>query len=664
VIHPINFNRGRNAQTASTIYPLYVHKELKLASMVDDHAPGARCEMAEKDSRACKRVPRCHNDLIDLLLTSGTDRRGAYELVVRGGQIIAQDGLRSFAERSQRYLRRKLFPSTNPPAPPSQRELEDMRLQSAGFEYRPKISIITPVYNTPEDWLRGAIDSVLQQAYDNWELCIVDDGSGQPHIREILDHYQREDGRIKVKYLNENKGISNASNEALALASGEFVGFLDHDDQLPAHALYEVVRLLNWNANADFIYSDEIMISEREKPIYALFRPDFSLDYLLSHCYIIHFAVIRKSILKEIGGFRTDFAVSQDYDLFLRVVSQTRNISHIPKILYKWRQHQASGGHQLKERVMESSRRALQDFADREGIGGEVYCTKHFNFFRLKRDILDQPKISIIIPTRDRIDLLSRCIESIQAKSSYGNYEVIVVDNLSQEEESAAYFDSLQRSHNDYKILKFNETFNYSRLNNYAAKFALGDHLLFLNNDVEVLNPDWLEAMLEQSQRDEIGCVGAKLLYPDKKIQHVGVIVGGGGRAEHIYKWSDSNYIGYMGHFVSIRNYSAVTAACLMIRRSIFDEVGGFDEGYEVGFGDVDLCLRVRELGYENLFTPYAELIHHESATRGKSISIDPHPSDTKRFMEKWKKYIDEGDPYYNPNLPLDCFDILPYVSW
>ena len=620
--------------------------------------------MALKDIGAGKIIARCHEYLVDLLFAPGTGRRGIYELVVRSSHIIAEDGMQSFAERSQIYMRRKLSQKKNPPKELSGKELEDMRIQCASFEYRPKISIITPVLNTREEWLRSSIESVLHQIYDNWELCIADDGSDQPHIRETLNCYQQKDARIKVKYLNENQGVSGASNEALAMANGEFIGFLDHDDQLRPNALYEVVLMLNRNASADFIYSDEILISKRGKPVFAYFRPDFSLDYMLSHCYIVHFVVIRASILKKIGGFRAEFKVSQDYDLFLRVLSQTRNVLHIPKILYRWRQYESSTGHLLKERVMESSRRALQDFADREGIKGVVWGTKNFNFFRLKRDILDRPKISIIIPTKDRIDLLRRCIESIQNRSSYDNYEIIIVDNMSQEEETAAYLDGLGKSYENCRIIKFNEKFNYSKLNNYAAEFARGEHLLFLNNDIEVLNSDWLEAMLEQSQRDEIGCVGAKLLYPDRKIQHVGVVVGWGGRAEHIYKWLHSNDIGYMGHFVSIRNYSAVTAACMMLRKSIFNEVGGFDERFEIGFGDVDLCLRVRELGYENLFTPYAELLHYESATRGRSFSFDPHPNDTKRFIERWQEYIKGGDPYYNPNLPLDSYDILPFVSW
>lgn len=618
--------------------------------------------MASKESRASKMMTKRREDLVDLLLRPGTWRRGMYDLVHRGWCIIADEGLSSFVRGFERYIQSNLTKKRNPFELVPAEDLEKMRIKCASFSYRPKISIITPVWNIKEEWLKEAIDSVLNQVYDNWELCIVDDASNKSYIKEVLADYQRKDSRIRVKYLNENLGVSGASNEALAMSTGDFVGFLDHDDALLPNALYEVVLLLNRNDNADFCYSDEILISEGGKPIYAYFRPDFSLDYLLSHCYIVHFVVIRLSILIIIGGFRAEFNASQDYDLFLRVVSETRNVVHIPKILYKWRQHESSTGHQFKEEVMDSSKRALQDFIDREGIEGRVCPTKYFNFFRLKREVIGHPIISIIIPTKDRIDLLRRCVESIQIRTSYANYEVIIVDNLSEKKETAEYLDFLQKNFENYRILKFSEKFNYSKLNNFAVKFTHGEHLLFLNNDVEVLNSEWLEAMLEQSQRDEIGCVGAKLHYPDKKIQHAGVIIGLAGAAEHIYRRYDSSELGYMGHLVSIRNYSAVTAACLMIKRSIFNEIGGFDESFEIGFGDVDLCLMAREFGYENIFTPYAQLIHYESSTRGISSS-DPHPNDTKFFLDKWQRYIQLGDPYYNPNLPLDSYDISSYVS-
>jgi GT2 family glycosyltransferase len=308
----------------------------------------------------------------------------------------------------------------------------------------------------------------------------------------------------------------------------------------------------------------------------------------------------------------------------------------------------------MMSKVMDSSRKAIQDFLDREGIEGEVCDTKHFNFFRVKRKIIGNPKITIVIPIKDRVDLLKRCINSIEEKTFYKNYEIIIVDNLSREVDTFEYLAYLQKHRSIYQVLTFKEDFNYSRLNNYAAQYAVGEHLLFLNNDVEIIAHEWLEAMLEHSQRKDVGCVGAKLLYPDGKIQHVGVVIGLYGGADHIYKWHESQDIGYMGYTVSIRNCSAVTAACMMVKKNVFDEVDGFDERYKIGFGDTDFCLKVQEKGYLNVYTPYAELYHHESATRGQTFEGDPHPKDTRRLIKRWRKIIRDGDPFYNPNLPLD----------
>jgi len=453
--------------------------------------------------------------------------------------------------------------------------------------------------------------------------------------------------------LDSHLGVSGASNAAIALASGEFIGLLDHGDELLPLALYEVVQLLNKTQDADFIYSDEVLLDETGAPIYTYYRPDFSMDYMLSHCYIAHFSVIRTSLINKIGGFRGEFDVSRDYDLFLRIFSETKRVCHIPKVLYLWRQHGSDTGQAPIAKAMDSSRKAIEDFLDRQGIGGEVCDTKHLNFFRVKRKIVGNPKISIVIPIRDRVDLLKRCINSIEEKTLYKNYDVIIVDNLSREADTFEYLDDLQKRHSIYRVLTFKEDFNFSRLNNFAVQYAVGEHLLFLNNDIEVITPGWLEAMLEHSQREEVGCVGAKLLYPDGKIQHVGVVIGLYGGADHIYKWHESQEIGYMGHTVSIRNCSAVTAACMMVKRNIFDRVDGFDESYRVGFGDTDFCLRVQDKGYLNVYTPYAELYHHESASRGQSPESDPHLEDTRRLMNRWQKIIQEGDPFYNPNLPL-----------
>jgi GT2 family glycosyltransferase len=521
-----------------------------------------------------------------------------------------------------------------------------------------------PVWNTNEKWLREAIDSVIAQAYDNWELCLADDNSTEKHVKTLLESYTKKDKRVKALFLKDNLGVSGASNAAIDMAEGDFFGFMDHDDFLVPSALYEVANLLNRKPKTDFIYSDEFLTDETGKPVYAYYKPDFSLDYFLSHCYLVHFSVIRSEIIRKIGGFRREFNISQDYDLFLRTLSETRNVQHIPKALYLWRQHSLSAGHKMQSQVMAKSRKAIQDFLDREGIEGEACDTKYFNFFRVKRKIAGNPRVSIIIPTKDKADLLRRCIESIEGTTDYKNYEVLVVDNLSREAETLKYLNALQSRRETFRVVEFKENFNYSRINNFAAKYAAGEHYLFLNNDVEVISPEWISAMLEQSQRKESGCVGAKLLYPDGKVQHVGVIIGWGGRAEHIYKWYDSRDIGYLGHFVSIRNYSAVTAACMMVKKTVFEEAGGFDEKFKVGFGDVDLCLRIQKRGYVNVYTPYAELYHHESATRNPTLEGDSHPQDTELFVTRWREIIENGDPFYNPNLPLDSYDILPYINF
>lgn len=598
--------------------------------------------------------PNGYCDANDRLLPPGTRRRQVYELAWKARRVLRSQGIDGLLIKSWKYLsRKKALKVVAADFKPSPKELAIFREECRSFPYQPKISIILPVWNTDRRWLRSAIDSVLNQAYDNWELCIADDKSMEPHVVKILNDYKKRDERIKVKFLDENLGVSSASNAAIALATGEFIGFLDHDDELLPSALYEVVSLLNKTQEVDFIYSDEILLDKSGAPIYAYYRPDFSPDYMLSHCYIVHFSVIRTSLIHKIGGFKKEFTISQDYDLFLRVLSETKKVCHIPKVLYFWRQHGSGTGHVLMSKVMDSSRKAIQDFLDRERIQGEVFNTENFNFFRVKRKIIGSPKISIIIPTRDRMDMLKRCIDSIKEKTMYNNYEIIIIDNFSQENETLEYLDDLRNRHGNCRVITFKEEFNYSRLNNYAAQYATGDHFLFLNNDVEIISPEWLNAMLEHSQREDVGCVGAKLLYHDGKIQHVGVLIGWRGSAEHIYKWYESRDIGYMGHFISIRNYSAVTAACMMVTKDVFFEVNGFDERFKVGFGDTDFCLRVQQKGYWNVFTPYAELYHHESATRGQTFKGDPHPEDSKFFIHRWQRIIHDGDPFYNPNLPL-----------
>ncbi|MBM4312505.1 MAG: glycosyltransferase family 2 protein [Deltaproteobacteria bacterium] len=581
------------------------------------------------------------------------------ELTSKACRILKNEGIGRLLAVSKNYL----FGPTHMEAAaadvaPSALDWEKLRLEKLreecrAFPYQPKISIVLPVWNIDPRQLRSSLDSVRAQLYENWELCIAGENVSESNMRELLENDNKRDKRIAVRFLSGHPGVSDLSNGATALATGEFIGFMDQGDELALSALYEVVHLLNRNQDADFIYSDEILLDESGASVYTYYRPDFSMDYLLSHCYINHLSLFRTGLVNKIGGFRKGFDTARYYDLFLRICSETKKVFHIPKVLYLSKQRGSGRGQASLSEVMDSSRKAIQDFLDREGIRGEVCDTGHFNFFRVKREIIGNPKITIVIPTKDRVDLLKRCLSSIEEKTLYKNYDIIIVDNHSREADTFEYLDDLQKRRGVYRVFTFKEDFNFSRINNYAAQHACGEHLLFLNNDVEIIAPEWLEAMLEQSQREDVGCVGAKLLYPDGKLQHVGVVIGLYGGADHIYKWHESADIGYMGHFVSIRNYSAVTAACMMVKRKVFDQIDGFDESYRVGFGDTDFCLRVQEKGYLNVFTPYAELYHHESASRGQSPEIDPHLEDTRRLMKRWQRIIREGDPFYNPNLPL-----------
>ena len=604
---------------------------------------------------------------MDRFFPLGTRRRRIFDLGISSLKIIYNEGPGEFQRKFYRFRNKNVLNQDSVTRWLQEHELsgEDLKsykAESGNFSYRPKFSIILPVYNTNTGWLKTALDSVLDQCYDNWELCIVDDASSDPDIHLILQEYKAKCDRIKLIFLKDNKGVAAASNYAISQSNGDFIGFLDHDDELFPHALYEMAKYLNTSPSTDFIYSDEITINETGVPVNAYYRPDFTLDYVLSHPYFVHFVVIRSGLVRAAGGFREDFVISQDYDLFLRIITMTRRIAHVSKILYKWRTHHSSAGHAYMDKVSAFSTRCINEFLIRERIDATASETENFNFFRVRRVIKGDPVVSIIIPTRDKADLLENCIVSILTKSSYKNFEILIVDNCSIERNTLELFKTLKAGHNNIRIINFSEDFNFSRLNNVAAKAATGEHLLFLNNDVEVISPGWIEALLEQSQRDDVCCVGGKLLYPDDTIQHVGVVIGLCGPAEHFYKFYDAHDIGYMGNFVSIRNYSAVTGACMMIKKCIFDEIGGFDEKFFVGFGDTDLCLRGLSKGYLNVFTPYAELYHLESATRGKTFATDNHPDDTSLFYDRWQDFIRRGDPYYNKNLPLDSTDIRPFT--
>lgn len=523
-------------------------------------------------------------------------------------------------------------------------------------------SIIMPVYNTPSNFLREALDSVLNQVYDNWELCITDDGSTEPHVKEILESYKRKDGRIKIVYNKTNKHICHASNLALSLATGEFVIFLDSDDLLSIDALYELFMLLNSQQEVDMIYSDEDKVDFDGDFVDPFFKPEWSPDTLLAKMYTCHLSAYRRSIVSELGGLREGFEGSQDWDLALRFSEKTQKIAHLPKILYHWRIHKNSTSTNIdsKPYAQISSKKAVEEALIRRDEIGEAVGDKH-GMYNIRYNIQEYKKVSIIISNKDLGNILDKCLTSIFSKTIYPNYEIIIIDNHSIEANTYKIFEKWKtKEKTRFKVLKSqHKKFNYSCMNNQAAQNCNGYYLLFLNNDTEVINQDWLNAMVEQAQRPSIGAVGSLLFYPDNTIQHAGVIVGLGGVAGHRFPGFPSDHPGYFRNVQYQNNVSAVTAACLMCRRHVFDQVGGFEEQLAVAFNDIDLCLKILDSGYNNIYVPTAKLYHHESITRG----YEDTPEKIKRFKkeisffrEKWKKYTD-NDPYYSPHLTKDKQD-------
>ncbi|KYC39084.1 glycosyl transferase family 2 [Scytonema hofmannii PCC 7110] len=540
---------------------------------------------------------------------------------------------------------------------PRQADLRKMAETVEVFSYTPIISIIMPVFNTPECFLKQAVESVLSQVYPFWELCIADDCSTEPYVKQVLEKYAAIDLRIKVSFRKENGHISRASNSAIEIATGEFIALLDHDDVLTPDALYEVALLLNRHPDADMIYSDEDKVDEHNKLKEPFFKPDWCPDSFLSRMYTCHLGVYRKSLVDQIERFREGYEGSQDYDLVLRLTEKTNNIFHIPKILYHWRIHceSASCVANVKPYAAIAAERALADALKRRGEPGRVIQAANLvGHYVVRYKILDYKLVSIIIPTKDLADVLDKCLTSIFEKTVYPNYEVIVIDNGSKEQETVEVLAKWQKKYPDqFRCFPLDIPFNFSKINNYAVSQAKGDYLLFLNNDIEVITSDWLNAMIEQAQRPSIGSVGALLLYPDNTVQHAGVVMGIGGVAGHSHKYYPADAPGYFNQLSTVNNYSAVTAACLMCRREVFEAVEGFEEELSVAFNDVDLCLKIFEKGYRNIYLPHVILYHYESKSRG----YEDTPEKQARFCKeieymhnKWRKYI-KCDPCYNINL-------------
>jgi O-antigen biosynthesis protein len=539
-----------------------------------------------------------------------------------------------------------------------------LRAMSELLPYKPLISVIMPVYNTHERYLRAAIESVREQAYPYWELCIADDASNAPHVKAVLNELRDADPRIKVAFRKDNGHIAQASNSALALASGEFAAFLDHDDLLTADALFEVALLLNARGDADMIYTDEDKIDADGTLSDPYFKPDWSPETFLSKMYTCHLAVYRRALLEDLGGLREGFDGSQDYDLVLRLSERTQRIYHIPKVLYHWRispESAASDPARAKPYARDAAVRALNDALERRGERGKaVPFPESPNSYLIRYAVPNPRKVSVIIPSRDQHEVLDRCLTSIFEKTTYPNYEVVVLDNGSKKRATFDVFERWSaREAKKFRLLSLDVPFNYAKINNYAVKRTDGYFVLLLNNDTEVVTRDWMEAMVEQAQRPAIGAVGALLLYPDGTVQHAGIVIQMGGVAGHVHRCAAGDEHGYFGALKTITNYSAVTAACLMVRRDAYDEVGGLDEEFLVAFNDVDFCLKLGRAGYRSVFLPHVVLRHHESRSRG----YDTKPGQLARFVRecelmeaRWNIAV-RPDPYYNQNLSLSSED-------
>jgi len=536
------------------------------------------------------------------------------------------------------------------------RDSDTLRAAVDAIERPPLISVVMPVYNTPEKLLRAAIDSVVRQIYPNWQLCIADDSSTSGHVRGILAEYAMRDSRIKVALRQQNGHISAATNSAFELAEGDWIALLDHDDLLRPHALAEVALEIARHPGAELIYSDEDKLDAGGRRYDPYFKPDFSRELFRSQNYLNHLTVHRAANIRSVGGWRTGFEGSQDYDISLRILERidARNIRHIPKVLYHWRAAEgstaASGGEKCY--AYDAGMRALKEHVARSGLAATVESAPDTPFYRLRFKLPDPaPLVSLIIPTRDKVELLRGCLSSILEKTTYPRYEIIVVDNGSTEPETLAYLAEIARLDN-VRVLAWDKPFNYSAINNFAVSEARGEIVGLVNNDIEVISPDWLTEMVSWAAQEDIGCVGAKLYYPDDTIQHAGVILGLGGVAGHSHKYFRRDHPGYFSRLKVLQNLSAVTGACLVVRKNVYEAAGGLDEiNLTVAFNDVDLCLKVGGLGYTNVWTPYAELYHLESVSRGAEDSPDKAERFRKEVTYMQNIWDVTHDPYYSINL-------------
>ena len=597
----------------------------------------------------------------------------AKELAGYAVQLTKDEGLGTMLARGAGFVKRRCF-GKKARYLPTKKVLEAQRAELAGQTADscglPTISILTPLYNTPEPYLREFLDSFVDQTAPNGQLCLADASDAEHDaVKRIVEEYQAKDQRIVYKKI-ENKGIAANTNAAASLATGDYLALADHDDILAPHAMYTmgkaILQLRERGEPDGFLYSDEALFSKSiQRPIVAHFKPDYAPDYLLCCNYICHLAVFQKALWDAVGGERPECDGSQDHDLFLRLIEQVGGAAHVPQVLYYWRVHagSTSGGTEAKPYVAAAAKKALADHLARTGRTGTVEDGLFPSTYRVKWDIEGDPKVSILIPNKDHTDDLEKCLQSIWKKTTWDNYEVIVIENNSTDPATFAYYEKAKQRYDGLKVVTYPEKgFNFSGINNFGRKAAAGDYLLLLNNDVEVRNGDWLTELLRQcAHKGGAAICGAMLYYPDETLQHAGVITGLGGYAGHSHKYKQKGGSGYLFRIATVQDFSAVTGACLLVKASVYDEVGGLDEQFAVAFNDVDFCLRVRDAGCRIAWTPYAELTHYESKSRGGD---EKDPAKAARFAaEQQRLYTIHGkenildDPYYNPNLTRDRED-------
>lgn len=539
---------------------------------------------------------------------------------------------------------------------PDQETLEAQKKHK--FDYRPLISIAVPAYHTPVEFLKQMIESLISQTYPEWELCIANASPDNEEMQRVLADYSAKDSRVRFCNLKENLGIAENTNRAFSMAKGEFMGLLDHDDLLAPNALYEIVQALQDHPQADALYTDEDKVTtELDEHFQPHLKPDFNLDLLRSNNYICHFFVVRRSIVEKAGGFRKEFDGAQDYDFIFRCTENAREVLHVPEILYHWRTHKASTADNPASKMyaFEAGKRAIEANLERTETKGVVSHTQDLGFYRVKYPVQGKPLVSVIIPNKDEKETLQTCMEMLNSNTSYQNFEIIIIENNSTTDEIFRYYKELSKDPRIH-LLRWGKEFNYSAINNFGVAHAKGEYLLFLNNDIKSINPDWMEELLGVCQRPEVGGVGAKLIYPDNTIQHAGCVVGMGGIAGHMFVDMPADRTGYLHKASLLQDMSAVTAACLMMKKEVFEEAGGFTEELAVAFNDVDLCLKVRKNNHLIVYDPYAKLYHMESKTRGAEDSKEK----VRRFQTEieymrchWLDILKNGDPYYNKNLSL-----------